>query len=132
VARAAGVNVQTLRYYERRGLLDEPPRRESGYRVYDGSAVQVVRFVKRAQELGFSLDEVEVLLELAGGGPESCETAQDLARLRIAELDRRIADLLAMRESLTHLVATCARPPAERVCPLLRSIEAEASGGDPT
>ena len=133
VARAAGVNVQTLRYYERRGLLDEPPRRESGYREYDRSAVRVVRFVKRAQELGFSLDEVEVLLELADGGPQNCDAAQGLARQRIAELDRRIADLLAMRGSLTQLVATCTRPRAERVCPLLGSIEARArAGGDAT
>ncbi|MFZ0216872.1 MAG: MerR family DNA-binding protein [Candidatus Dormiibacterota bacterium] len=123
VATASGVKVETLRYYERRGLLPEPPRRESGYRTYDEGAVRIVRFVKRAQKLGFSLDEVESLLELAGGGPDSCEAAVRLADRRIAELDHRIADLNAMRNSLHRLLDTCAKPRGERECPLLQSIE---------
>ncbi len=69
-ARQAGVNVQTLRYYERRGLLPKPARRESGYREYTPEAVLIVRFVKRAQDLGFSLDEVEQLVKLRGVAPE--------------------------------------------------------------
>jgi Hg(II)-responsive transcriptional regulator len=123
VAEEAGVNLQTLRYYERRGLLPEPPRRESGYRIYGSEAVRIVRFVKRAQELGFSLNEVESLLDLAGGGPESCEAAQQLAQHRIADLEQRIADLVAMYDSLGRLVATCALPSAERECPLLQCID---------
>ena len=95
VAEQAGVNVQTLRYYERRGLLPEPPRGESGYRVYDVDAVRRVRFIK-------------------------------LADAKLAELDERIADLRAMRDSLRRLAATCARPRAERECPLLHSIEEAA------
>jgi DNA-binding transcriptional MerR regulator len=87
VAERAGVNVQTLRYCERRGLLPEPLRRDSGYRIYGREAVRVVRFIKRAQELGFSLDDVESLLDLAAGGPDGCAAAQRLARRRIAELD---------------------------------------------
>ena len=79
VARQSGVNIQTLRYYERRGLLQAPPRRPSGYREYTSQAVEVVRFVKRAQELGFNLDEVESLLDLAAGGPASCDKARGLA-----------------------------------------------------
>src|SRR6266540_1748226 len=97
VASRTGVNVQTLRYYERRGLLPEPGRRDSGYRVYSSEAVRIVRFIKRAQELGFSLAEVEVLLDLAAGGPESCETAQELAHHKIEELDRKVGHLRAMR-----------------------------------
>jgi alkylmercury lyase len=127
VANEAGVNLQTLRYYERRGLLPEPPRRESGYRIYGPDAVRIVRFIKRAQELGFSLNEVESLLELADGGPDRCDDAQLLARQRVAELDRRISDLRAMRDSLQQLLATCSMPRAERECPLLQSIE-EAAG----
>ncbi|MBO0836584.1 MAG: MerR family DNA-binding protein [Actinobacteria bacterium] len=126
VADRAEVNVETLRYYERRGLLPEPPRRESGYRIYGEDAVRIVRFVKRAQELGFSLDEVESLLELSNGGPESCDAVQELASRRIAELDHRIADLAAMRGSLTRLLATCSQPRAERDCPLLQSIDQAA------
>jgi Hg(II)-responsive transcriptional regulator len=126
VAEQAGVNVQTLRYYERRGLLPEPPRGESGYRVYGPDVVRRVRFVKRAQELGFGLSDAESLLALAAGGPESCEAARELAATKVAELDRRIADLVAMRDSLERLVATCLRPRAERECPLLHSIEEAA------
>lgn len=127
VANLAKVNVQTLRYYERRGLLPQPPRRESGYRVYGLRAVRVVRFIKRAQELGFSLDEVESLFELMSGGPDDCDQVRELALGRIAQLDSRIADLRAMRNSLDRLVATCHRPRAERHCPLLRAL-----GCDPT
>ena len=128
VAAAAGVNVQTLRYYERRGLLPEPARRASGYRVYDRDAVRTVRFIKRAQELGFGLSEAESLLALAAGGPEGCDAARALADEKIAELDRRIADLQAMRDSLAQLAATCAKPRAERDCPLLQAIEDGARG----
>ena len=126
VAEQAQVNVETLRYYERRGLLPEPARRESGYRVYGPDAVHTVRFIKRAQELGFSLRDAESLLALAAGGPESCDAARELADEKAAELDRRIADLLSMRESLGRLAATCAKPRAERECPLLQSIQETA------
>jgi Hg(II)-responsive transcriptional regulator len=126
VAAEAGVNVQTLRYYERRGLLPEPERRESGYRVYGPDAVRTVRFIKRAQELGFGLRDAQALLALAAGGPDGCDAARELAREKLAELDRRIADLSAMRASLDRLAATCEKPRAERECPLLQSIEAAA------
>jgi Hg(II)-responsive transcriptional regulator len=122
VAAEAGVNVQTLRYYERRGLLPEPARRESGYRVYGPDAVRRVRFIKRAQELGFALSEAETLLALAAGGPEGCDAARGLAEEKMRELDRRIADLEAMRDSLRRLASTCARPRDERDCPLLQAI----------
>lgn len=136
VAGLAGVNIQTLRYYERRGLLPEPPRRSSGYRAYGPDAVEVVRFIKRAQRLGFTLSEVESLFGLMDGGPEDCEQVRALALDRIAELDRRIGDLMAMRDSLDRLVATCHRPRAQRHCPLLSALgcrpscaEDEPSGG---
>jgi MerR family mercuric resistance operon transcriptional regulator len=123
-AAKAGVHVQTLRYYERRGLLPTPARRSSGYRVYGPEAVAIVRFVKRAQQLGFSLDEAASLLSLAAGGPESCDAARALAEQRLAELDDRIADLESMRRSLRRFAATCAKPRASRECPLLASLEA--------
>ena len=118
VATEAGVNVQTLRYYERRGLLASPARRPSGYRDYRPEAVRIVRFVKRAQQLGFSLEEIETLLDLAAGGPASCEAAKALAAEKISALDQRIATLAAMRESLRRLVTTCEHPPRRRECPL--------------
>ena len=122
LAGRAGVNSETLRYYERRGLLDEPPRTSGGYRDYPDAAVELLRFVKRAQELGFTLDEVEELLHLDGGGPEGCDAARALAETRKADLEARIADLQRMRDSLAELVATCDLPRDERTCPLLAGI----------
>lgn len=122
VAGRAGVNVQTLRYYERRGLLPVPPRRESGYRIYGQDAVDIVRFIKRAQELGFTLDDVEALFGLMGGGPDDCDQVRQVAHARRTELDNRIADLQAMRDALDQLVATCHLPRVERHCPLLRAL----------
>jgi DNA-binding transcriptional MerR regulator len=122
VAAEAGVNVQTLRYYERRGLLPEPARREPGHRDYEADAVRTVRFIKRAQELGFGLRDAQALLGLAAGGPEACDAARALAEEKIAELDARLADLRAMRDSLERLTATCIKPRAERDCPLLNAI----------
>src|SRR5262245_17628361 len=109
VAQRAGVNAQTLRYYERRGLLPDPPCTASGYRAYGPEAVRIVRFVKRAQELGFSLTEIQMLLHLADGGPEACDAARQLAEQKVADLDTKIATLNAMRSSLTRLIATCTR-----------------------
>ncbi|CAM4338362.1 MerR family transcriptional regulator [Nocardia ninae] len=125
LAARAGVSAQTLRYYERRGLLARPPRSAGGYRSYPDEAVETVRFVKRAQELGFSLDEIEELLHLADGGPADCDTARALAQARIGQLAQRIADLQRMQQSLTELVATCELPRSRRSCPLLTSLHKE-------
>ncbi|HEX3545318.1 MAG TPA: MerR family DNA-binding protein [Mycobacterium sp.] len=131
VAAQADVNAQTLRYYERRGLLPEPGRSPSGYRAYGADAVRLVRFVKRAQALGFTLSDIEELLHLAGGGPASCEEAKAMARTRITDLDQRITELVGMRDALTQLVSTCAQPRDQRDCPILRDIET-AAGSEPT
>ncbi|MCH9731518.1 MAG: MerR family transcriptional regulator [Actinomycetia bacterium] len=123
VAAQAQVNTQTLRYYERRGLLPEPERTRSGYRVYTPDAVRVVRFIKRAQQLGFTLDDIEDLLQLAEGGPDSCGEARTMARSRIADLQLRINELAGMRDALTRLIDTCDQPRVERDCPILHDIE---------
>lgn len=128
LAAEAGVNVQTLRYYERRGLLAAPERLASGWRAYGPDAVRIVRFVKQAQGLGFSLDEVDSLLDLAAGGPDNCDAARSMAAEKIARLDAKIADLIGMRDSLQRLVETCARPRGRRDCPLLHAIAAETAG----
>jgi Hg(II)-responsive transcriptional regulator len=128
VARQAGVNVQTLRYYERRGLVAEPPRTDAGYRMYPSAAVETVQFVKRSQELGFTLDEVQELLHLAAGGPADCDSARNLASARITALEQKISDLLRMRDSLAELVATCERPLPDRRCPLLLALRTDRGG----
>ncbi len=123
VAAQAGVNIQTLRYYERRGLLPEPERSGSGYRSYDNQAVRRVRFVKRAQQLGFSLEAIDSLLDLAAGGPKNCDAAKAVASEKLDHLEHKIASLTAMRDSLRRLVATCDLSPNRRDCPLLDAIE---------
>src|SRR5947207_8618564 len=95
-AEQAGVNVQTLRYYERRGLLPKPPRRASGYREFPDDAVRVVRFIKRAQELGFTLDEVEELLRLRRNSGRNRERIRPIAERRIRQIDKKLAELERM------------------------------------
>lgn len=127
VAAQAHVNAQTLRYYERRGLLPHPERSQSGYRTYTPDAVLAVRFVKRAQQLGFTLDEVEELLHLAQGGPASCEEAKAMACTRIADVQQRIEELTGMRDVLARPVDTCDQPRVDRDCPILRDLETAAA-----
>lgn len=121
-AQAAGVNPQTLRYYERRGLLKASGRRASGYREYSDDDVRRVRFVKRAQELGLSLADVAELLKLRKSAPSRRVSVRALAAKRVADLDRRIADLQRMRDALTHLVHEChaGRQPE---CPILEALD---------
>jgi DNA-binding transcriptional MerR regulator len=94
----------------------------TGYRDYPEEAVDSLRFIKRAQELGFTLDEVKELLRLDDGGPESCDAARALAEAHNADLETRIADLERMRDSLGELIATCDLPRSDRRCPLLAAI----------
>lgn len=105
VAEAAGVNIQTMRYYERRGLLPEPGRSSGGHRLYDDQAVTVLRVIKAAQRLGFTLDEVAELLETGRhrhGRPVS--GLQQRAQAKLAEVDAKIADLTAIRTALATAV----------------------------
>jgi Hg(II)-responsive transcriptional regulator len=123
LAGRAAVNPQTLRYYERRGLLAQPARSAGGYRSYPPEAVRRVRFIKRAQELGFTLAEVQTLLDLAGGGPDSCDAVRAVATQKVTDLRRRIADLRTLEAGLTRLVATCDRPRGQRECPILQELD---------
>src|ERR671919_881382 len=100
VAAEAGVNIQTLRYYERRGLLEEPRRTPSGYRQYSAETVRVVRFIKRAQELGFTLAEIQDLLRLREDRESSRAEVQAVARTKMEDIEGRIQSLRAMRRAL--------------------------------
>jgi len=124
VACEAAVNIQTLRYYERRGLLERPRRSPSGYRSYPAETVRVVRFVKRAQELGFSLSEVGELLRLRGGRARSRERIRARAEARLRDVDDRLRSLAAMRAALSALVDSC-RCGARPECPILEALEDE-------
>ena len=127
-AEMAGVNVQTLRYYERRGLLPKPPRRASGYREFPTDAVRVVRFIKRAQELGFSLDEVAELLRLRRQPGRDRRKVRAIAELRIAQIDQKIAELERMRSALQTLSHAC-HAGATLECPILEALDQNSASG---
>ena len=124
LAAAAVVNVETVRYYQRRGLLPTPLRPSGGIRRYTSQALSRVQFIKRAQALGFSLDEVKSLLSLHDG--RACSTARKLGELKLADVRQRIGDLQALEAALASLVRKCATTTRTVSCPL---IEALATGG---
>ena len=120
LARAAGVGVETLRFYERKGVLDEPPRLASGYRQYPPAALERLRFIHRAQALGFRLEEIAELVGLSQDKVESCDHVRARARARLADVEQRIADLHQMRSRLAELVTTCNAQDDEDGCPFLQ------------
>lgn len=123
VARSAGVNLQTLRYYERRGLLPCPPRRPAGYRQYSSEAVRLVQFVKRAQSLGFTLEQIRELLRLRTEEQASCADVRARARAKVEDIERRLRDLEAIREALKTLIDSCGSDGPARRCPILEALE---------
>lgn len=122
VAAGAGVNVETIRYYERLGLLPEAPRSAAGYRLYGPDAVARLRFIKRAQELGFQLAEIAELLELRVEHGDACAAVEARALAKIDLVNKKIESLQRMREVLADLVAACeAREPTAE-CPILETL----------
>jgi MerR family copper efflux transcriptional regulator len=124
LAQAAGVGVETVRFYEREGLLAEPPRRASGYRQYPEAAVARVQFIRHAKELGFSLKEIGELLELRLARGVSCAAVQRRAMAKIEDIEARIAALRRMKRALAKLAATCGDRGAASECPILEALEA--------
>jgi MerR family mercuric resistance operon transcriptional regulator len=125
LADAAGVNLQTIRYYERQRLLPKPPRTPQGHRIYPPEAVRRVRFIKRAQALGFTLKEIRDLLLLRVTPGRGCADVRTRARAKIEDVDEKIAALRAMREALDRLVATCRTDGPLSACPILDALDAE-------
>ena len=121
-AEQAGVNIQTLRYYERRGLLPRPPRRTSGYREFPDDAVRMVRFIKRAQDLGFTLDEVEELIKLRSEKRRDRTRVRAVAEARLRQVDRKIAELQAIKQALSHLVHCC-QEGSTLECPIIEALD---------
>lgn len=120
VANAAGVNVETIRYYQKRGLLQEPPKPDSGYRIYPQATVSRLSFIKRAQSLGFTLEEIAKLLDLGDG---KCEETQVIARQKLQQIATRIHDLQAMAQVLDELLAACESSPAStKDCPIIEAL----------
>jgi Cu(I)-responsive transcriptional regulator len=124
-AKQAGVNVQTLRYYERRGLLPRAPRRTSGYREFPDDAVRVVRFVKRAQDLGFTLDEIDELLRLRNEKRRDRARIRAVAGKRVRDIDHKIAELQAMKQALSRLIHCC-EDGSTLECPIIEALDGPA------
>lgn len=122
LAKAAGVNIETLRYYIRRGLLPEPPRRESGYRMYPIEDVERLRFIKSAQELGFTLEEIQQLLSLRVDESATAGDVRRQAQEKVRQIDAKIAALQQMRDALAHLVDQCHGEGATGDCPILDAL----------
>lgn len=120
-ARAAGVNVETIRFYQRRGLLPEPDRPYGGIRRYGAADVARVKFVKSAQRLGFSLDDIAQLLKLADG--THCAQARRLGAQKLAEVRIKLADLTRMEAVLARLVEECGAGGGARSCPLIQALQ---------
>jgi MerR family mercuric resistance operon transcriptional regulator len=117
LAQAAEVNIETIRYYQRRGLLDEPPKPPGGHRRYASEQATRVRFIKRAQALGFTLDEVGALLTMDAACV--CTKTQALATRKLALIEQKMADLAAMRQVLGNLVQQCDSGNDSAACPII-------------
>ena len=126
VAAEAAVNIQTLRYYERVGLVPKPERGSSGYRAYDRTAVRRVRFIKRAQELGFTLAEIADLLSFRDETSVSCERVETRASATVERISEKIRDLENMRTALSQYVTACRSRVTVADCPLLTALDKEA------
>ena len=128
VAKKAGVNIDTVRYYERRRLLEEPTRSPSGYRQYLPDTVKRIKFIKRAQELGFSLDEIDELLRLRVDDETACDEVKIRVETKYSEIQAKIETLQNIQAVLTELIKNCdLRQPTES-CAILSALDRDDLG----
>jgi MerR family mercuric resistance operon transcriptional regulator len=124
VAAAAGVNVETIRYYQRRRLLEEPAKPSGGYRHYPMEMVKRVRFIKRAQSLGFTLEDVAGLLQL--NDSDACTKTRHLAERKLILIEQKIHELAAIHDALADLVDQCNRKLKRGACPIIEILQADS------
>jgi Hg(II)-responsive transcriptional regulator len=129
LAKQARVNRETVRYYERRRLLQHPSRSAAGYRIFSDDAVRRLRFIRHAKMLGFSLEEIKELLALRIHSIDTCERAQGRAQTKIADIEGKIETLQRMKHSLSELITACSRRRKTDECPILDCLDAN---GDAT
>jgi MerR family mercuric resistance operon transcriptional regulator len=122
LAKRGGVNLETIRYYERVGLLPKPPRSGAGYRQFSPESVRRVRFIKRAQELGFSLKEIKELLALRIAPGSTRADVRKRAEAKIADIEGKVQHLRAMKKTLVRLSETCCGSGPASDCPILESL----------
>jgi Hg(II)-responsive transcriptional regulator len=127
VAAAAGVRTATVRYYERRGLIAKAPRTGAGYRQYGPDIVRRLHFIKRAQGMGFALDEIQELLDLRVDDPAACPVVEAKTREKIAQVEHRLRELAQMRNVLEGLANTCRSHLLTNECPILETLSEEVA-----
>ena len=125
VAKRVGVAIDTIRFYEREGLLPEPLRRASGYRSYGESTIAQLRFIRRAKQLGFTLEEIRELLALSTDRRLGVKAVKQRARERLLAIEQRIVELQRVRDGLAQLVESCPGHGAPEQCPILRALTEE-------
>ncbi len=125
VAEHSGVNLQTVRFYEREGLLAPAYRTESGYRIYQSETVRRIRFIKRAQELGFSLNEIHELLSLRVDDHATSADIRARAKAKLVDVEQKIRHLQAIQASLTRLIKSCRGCGPAADCPILENLDGE-------
>ena len=125
LARRAGVNLDTVRYYERRGLLAKAPRSAGGYRSFSEDTVKRLRFIRHAQELGFTLKEIAELLSLQVDPDTTCGDVLARAEAKSEDIDKKISHLKAMKRALKRLMTECGRHPSSKQCSLIEALESE-------
>jgi MerR family transcriptional regulator, copper efflux regulator len=125
LADSAGVNLQAIRYYERRGLLPAPPRTAGNYRIYPQDAVRRLKFIKQAQNLGFTLKEIGELLELRATPRTRCGDVRTRAALKVREIDEKVKALESMRKGLRKLMAECSGSGPATECPILDALASQ-------
>lgn len=118
-ARLAGVGIETIRYYQKCGLIDEPVKPSEGYRIYPEQIVLQIRFIKRAQQLGFTLKEIRTLLQL---NEQQCAETRELAGAKLKLVQNKIKDLLAIEHTLKDLILNCESRKEDEACPIIYSI----------
>lgn len=124
-ARIAKIGIPTVRFYERAGLLPKPARSASNYRLYPDEVIARIRFIRRAQQLGFTLKEIRDLLSLRASRRTSCAEVRSRARVKIADIEKRIRSLRQMSRALAKLAEECDVHPKTDECPLLNHLESE-------
>lgn len=127
-AREAGVNIETVRFYERRGLIEQP-RKGDGYRVYSPDQVARIRFIKEAQQIGFTLSEIGELLTLRADPSADCSAVRDQAAAKLAEVHRKIEQLQRVGAALETLIAACPQHGALQACSIMDALTARSNQG---
>ena len=123
VSELTGCNIETIRYYERIGIVEDPGRNQGGHRVYASEHVKQIHFIKRARELGFSLDDIRDLLALSGDTVEGCSSAQLITEQHLKQIKDKIADLHRLDKVLVNMASLCSKE--QKSCPILDALTNE-------